>query len=86
MKARGKTKVVEGFVTSDRMDKTVVVEVQRLVPHVKYGKYLRRKSVFRAHDARNEAHVGDKVQIEEARPLSRTKSWRLVRILRRGGA
>ena len=79
---RSKKRTVTGTVTSDGMDKTVVVRADRLVRHPKYGKYVRRTSVYKAHDEANQAHVGDSVEIMETRPVSRTKSWRLVRILR----
>ncbi len=72
-----------GIVKSDRMDKTISVLVERLVQHPRYEKYVRHRSTFKAHDSHNEAGVGDLVEIEETRPLSRTKCWRLVRILRR---
>ncbi|MFQ5876801.1 MAG: 30S ribosomal protein S17 [Acidobacteriota bacterium] len=75
-----------GVVVSDRMDKTVVVEVARLVKDPLYQKYLRRRSRFMAHDERNESRVGDRVLILETRPLSRHKRWRVSSILRRGAA
>ncbi len=65
----------EGIVISDKMDKTVVVEVERLVMDRMYGKYLRQRSRFMAHDEKNECKVGDRVRIEESRPLSRHKRW-----------
>ena len=74
---------VEGVVTSDRMDKTVVVSVERQVRHPIYGKIQRRTSKFLAHDEGNEAKVGDLVEIVEGRPLSRRKRWAVTRILRR---
>jgi len=70
-------------VTSDRRDKTIRVTVSYTVKHSKYGKYIRRRTVLHAHDERNEAAVGDKVEIMLCRPISKTKSWRLVRILER---
>ncbi len=79
---RGARRVVEGVVVSDGMDKTIVVREDRLVPHPLYGKYVRRKSTYKAHDEGNTAHVGDRVEIVSTRPLSKTKSWRLVRIVR----
>ena len=72
-----------GLVKSDKMDKTISVVVERLMRHPRYGKYVRRRSTFKAHDARNEARPGDLVEIEESRPLSKTKCWRLVRVVRR---
>ncbi len=73
----------EGFVVSDKMDKSVVVEVERTTRHPLYGKVLRRSTKFKAHDERNECRAGDQVRIMECRPLSRDKSWRVVEILRR---
>jgi small subunit ribosomal protein S17 len=73
----------EGFVVSDKMDKTVVVEVERTTRHPLYAKVLRRTTKFKAHDERNECRTGDQVRIMECRPLSRDKSWRVVEILRR---
>jgi small subunit ribosomal protein S17 len=72
-----------GFVTSDKRDKTISVTVSYSVRHAKYGKYIRRRTVLHAHDAQNEAATGDKVEIALCRPLSKTKSWRLTRILER---
>ena len=72
-----------GVVVSDKMDKTVVVEVTRLVKHPLYKKYIRRKKRFMAHDERNEYQVGDRVQIIESRPLSRRKRWRVRALIER---
>ncbi|PZN13386.1 MAG: 30S ribosomal protein S17 [Bacillota bacterium] len=80
---RGKRKERIGIVVSDKMDKTVVVAVERLVPHPLYGKRIRRTKKFMAHDENNECRVGDKVRIMETRPLSRHKRWRVVEILER---
>lgn len=77
--AKKKTRV--GVVASNRMDKTVVVTVERMVAHPKYKKYIRRRNKFSAHDAENQCQVGDRVLIEESRPLSKTKSWVVVAIL-----
>ncbi|MEA3464938.1 MAG: 30S ribosomal protein S17 [Thermodesulfobacteriota bacterium] len=77
---RNKKKLV-GFVTSDKMDKTVVVKIDRLVPHPMYKKYLKRSATYKAHDEHNKCVVGDKVLISEARPLSRDKRWRVSEIL-----
>ena len=66
-----------GVVTSDRMDKTITVRIERTVQHPVYGKIMRRKTKLHAHDERNEARAGDLVTIEECRPISKTKSWRL---------
>lgn len=70
-----------GDVVSDKMKKTIVVEVTRLVRHGQYEKTIRTKVRFKAHDEKNEAHIGDKVRIEETRPMSRDKRWRLVEII-----
>ncbi len=78
---RGQRRVETGVVTSDKMNKTRRVEVERLVPHPKYGKFIRRRTVCHAHDETNQSHVGDTVEIMECRPLSREKRWRLVRIV-----
>ncbi|HZE39940.1 MAG TPA: 30S ribosomal protein S17 [Stackebrandtia sp.] len=74
-------KVREGLVVSDKMDKTVVVEVEDRVKHPLYGKVLRRTKKYKAHDEQNDCGVGDRVQIMETRPLSATKRWRIVEIL-----
>ena len=74
-------KVREGLVVSDKMDKTVVVEVEDRVKHPLYGKVIRRTTKVKAHDEANEAGVGDLVLISETRPLSATKRWRVVEIL-----
>src|SRR6201997_4018185 len=78
---RGKRRVEVGVVTSDKMQKTRRVEIPRLVKHARYGKYIRRRTVCHVHDERNESHAGDTVEIMETRPLSRTKHWRLVRVV-----
>jgi len=75
-----------GVVKGEKMDKTISVVVQRLVEHPKYGKIVRRRSTFKAHDPHNEAGAGDLVEIEETRPLSKTKCWRLVRIVKQAAA
>ncbi|KXS55746.1 MAG: 30S ribosomal protein S17 [Candidatus Adiutrix intracellularis] len=72
-----------GVVVSDKMDKTVVVLVSRLIKHSVYKKYIRRRAKFMAHDEQNDAHMGDTVEIIESRPLSRFKRWRLIRIIER---
>ena len=72
---------VVGTVVSDKMDKTVIVQVERLVKHQFYKKYIRRRSKFSAHDERNSCRTGDKVLISESRPLSRTKKWRVNQIV-----
>jgi small subunit ribosomal protein S17 len=78
---RGYRKVREGLVVSDKMEKTIVVEVEDRVKHGLYGKVIRRTSKLKAHDDDNVAGVGDRVQIMETRPLSATKRWRLVEVL-----
>lgn len=78
MKTRGLRKTRVGVVVSDKMDKTVVVEVMRLVRHPLYGKYVRRRKKFMAHDEQNACRVGDRVRIIETRPLSRRKRWRVL--------
>ena len=79
--ARGYRKVRRGLVTSDKMDKTIVVEVEDRVKHPLYGKVIRRTSKVKAHDETNSAGVGDLVLISETRPLSATKRWRLVEVI-----
>jgi small subunit ribosomal protein S17 len=81
MKERGLHKTMVGMVVSDRMDKTVVVQVQRLVKHPLYQKYLRKRAKYKAHDEKNECHLGDRVLIMETRPLSREKCWRVKEVL-----
>ena len=78
---RSYRKTRQGYVVSDKMDKTVVVEVEDRVKHPLYGKVIRRTSKVKAHDEQNAAGVGDRVLIMETRPLSATKRWRLVEIL-----
>ena len=82
-KPRAQRKVREGLVVSDKMDKTVVVEVEDRVKHSLYGKVLRRTSKLKAHDEQNACGIGDRVLIMETRPLSATKRWRIVEILER---
>jgi small subunit ribosomal protein S17 len=83
MKPRGIQKMMVGTVVSDRMDKTRVVSVQRLVRHPLYGKYVRKRTRFKVHDEKNACHLGDRVLIIESRPLSRDKRWRLKEIVER---
>ncbi len=78
---RGYRKTLRGYVTGDKMDKTIVVEVEDRVKHPLYGKVIRRTSKLKVHDEANIAGVGDRVLISETRPLSATKRWRLVEIL-----
>jgi small subunit ribosomal protein S17 len=79
--ARGNRRVVTGVVTRDKNLKTRRVEVERLVRHPKYGKYVKQRTICYAHDEANESHLGDTVEIMESRPMSRTKRWRLVRVV-----
>ncbi|HOO45321.1 MAG TPA: 30S ribosomal protein S17 [Deltaproteobacteria bacterium] len=72
-----------GIITSDKMDKSVVVTVERLEKHPVFKKYIRRRMTFKAHDEKNECRMGDKVLIRECRPLSKSKSWRVVSIVER---
>jgi small subunit ribosomal protein S17 len=74
-------KVREGLVVSDKMEKTVIVSVEDRVKHALYGKVLRRTSKLKAHDEQNQCGVGDRVRIQETRPLSATKRWRVVEVL-----
>ena len=80
-KTRANRKIREGLVVSDKMDKTVVVEVEDRVKHALYGKVLRRTSKLKAHDEQNACGIGDRVLMMETRPLSATKRWRVVEIL-----
>ncbi len=77
------TRTVTGRVVSDKMDKTITVMVERRVAHPIYGKYVKRSTKLHAHDENNECKMGDTVSIEECRPLSKSKSWRLVKVLER---
>ena len=77
-------KTLTGKVVSTKMQKTISVSIERYVPHATYGKYQRRTTQLLAHDENNESRTGDLVSIEECRPLSRHKSWRLVKVLQRG--
>lgn len=81
--ARNKRKAKVGRVVSDKMDKTIVVSVERLSRHRVYKRVIRLTTKFKAHDERNEARLGDTVRIEESRPLSATKRWRLIEIVTR---
>jgi len=76
-----KGQVRDGFVVSDKMDKTRIVEVTRLTTHAMFKKTIRRKIKYAVHDDANESKVGDKVRIIQTRPLSKTKRWRLVKVL-----
>ncbi|MBU6391003.1 MAG: 30S ribosomal protein S17 [Planctomycetota bacterium] len=78
---RGRKRKIVGMVIGNKMQKTIVVEVMRLVKHPMYGKYRKRSSIYKAHDENGQAKVGDKVEIVETRPLSKTKTTKLVRII-----
>ena len=80
---RGSRRVKQGRVSSNKMDKTIVVVSETRVPHPAYGKIVRKSARFKAHDESNEANVGDVVRIMECRPMSREKRWRLVEIVER---
>ena len=80
---RGDRRVEEGIVLSDLREKTITVEIRRLVKHARYGKYIFRSTHLHAHDEKNEAKKGDRVEIVETRPISKQKRWRLVRIVER---
>jgi len=78
---RGRRKSITGIVSSDKMDKSRVIVVERRVKHPLYKKYVKKTSKFMTHDEKNESHIGDTVRIMETRPLSRRKRWRLVEII-----
>jgi small subunit ribosomal protein S17 len=81
MSERGDRKTLVGTVVSDKMEKTVVVQVERLTLHPKFKKYVRRRKKYKAHDERRECRVGDRVLIMESRPLSKDKRWRVLKTL-----
>lgn len=81
MKNRGIKRQLTGTVVSDKMDKTAVVQVERLVKHSLYKKYIRRRNKFAAHDKDNSCNIGDKVLITESRPISKLKRWRVTDII-----
>lgn len=81
--SRGRRREVVGKVISNKMMKTISVEIFRTVMHPRYKKYIKKTSVFKAHDEKNEASVGDKVRIYETRPLSKTKRWKLAEIVQK---
>lgn len=83
MKERGIRKILIGTVNSDKMDKTVVVMVERVVKHPRYKKYVKKGAKYKAHDEKNECHIGDIVSIIETRPLSREKRWRVKEIIKK---
>ena len=78
---RGNRRTLIGVVTSDKMNKTRRVEIPRLVRHPRYGKYIKRRTVCHVHDENNESHQGDTIEIMETRPLSKSKNWRLIRVV-----
>ena len=80
---RNRRRTVEGVVSSDARVQTIAVEAHRLVRYPKYGKYVKRTSRYHAHDEKDEARVGDIVEIMETRPISKQKRWRLVRVIKR---
>lgn len=80
---RNLRRTITGVVTSDKMDKSITVAVERKIMHTKYGKYLKKTKKYHAHDEANDAKVGDKVKIMETRPLSKLKRWRLVDVVER---
>lgn len=83
---RGRRNEQVGYVVSDKMDKTISVQIYRLVRHEKYGKFIKKKTVFKAHDEKNQAKTGDLVRIFEARPLSKTKRWVMAEIVTKAKA
>lgn len=82
-RTRGNRKTRQGIVVSDKMDKTIVVQIDSMVMHPVYKKYIRRRVKYKVHDERNEARSGDTVLIEECRPMSRQKRWRMKAITHR---
>ncbi|MFN5984185.1 MAG: 30S ribosomal protein S17 [Fluviicola sp.] len=83
MEKRNLRKERVGVVTSDKMQKSIVVKVERKVKHPKYGKFVKKTTKFVAHDENNDCNIGDTVKIMETRPLSKNKNWRLVEIIER---
>jgi len=80
---RGNRRTATGVVTSDKMNKTRRVEIPRLVKHQRYSKYIRRRTICHVHDETNQSHTGDTVEIMESRPLSKSKRWTLVRVVKK---
>lgn len=78
-----KRKIRTGQVISDKMKKTIIVEVTRLTKHSKYGKVIKKSSKFKVHDEKNTAKIGDMVKIQETRPLSKDKRWRLIEVIKK---
>jgi small subunit ribosomal protein S17 len=85
-KSRNNRRTLIGVVTSDKMSKTRRVEIERLVRHPQYGKYIKRRTVCYVHDEKNESHAGDVIEIMETRPLSKLKRWRLLRVVTKAPA
>ena len=83
MTERGSQKSLAGIVVSNKMEKTALVRVERLTKHRTYGKYIRRRSKFMAHDPQNRCQVGDKVRIVESRPISKRKRWQVIEIIKK---
>ena len=83
MEKRGRRKSKTGSVVSSKMNKSIVVSVERLIKHPLYGKYFRKTSKFMAHDEENQCQVGDTVKIVETRPLSKLKRWRLLEVIKK---
>ena len=81
--ARNRRKTRVGKVVSDRMDKTVVVSIERLVKHTTYGRYVRQRTKFKVHDEKNECRIGDTIRFMETRPISKDKRWRFVEFVER---
>ncbi len=78
---RGRRRVCQAVVVSDKGNKTIKVVVESMIKHPRYGKYIRQRTTMHAHDEKNEAGIGDTVEIIECRPISKTKNWRLVRVI-----
>ncbi len=81
VKSESKARTREGVVLSNKMNKTIIVEITRLIEHPQFKKVVKSKVKYAVHDEKNEAKTGDKVRIQETRPLSKTKRWRLVKVL-----
>jgi small subunit ribosomal protein S17 len=84
MTERGSRKSLAGTVVSDKMEKTALILVERLTKHQSYGKYIRRRSKYMAHDPQNKCRIGDEVRIVESRPMSKRKRWQVMEILTKG--
>lgn len=84
MTERGSRKSLAGTVVSNKMEKTALILVERLTKHQTYGKYIRRRSKYMAHDSQNKCRIGDKVRIVESRPMSKRKRWQVMEILTKG--